>query len=62
MIVLMASFWLVEAMPLYVTALLPVALLPLLGIQSTGMEWDDKPSLSVTMTLTSDHLPLQIKW
>ena len=35
-ILLMAAFWMTEALPLPVTSLLPVVLLPLLGVMSTG--------------------------
>ena len=35
-IVIVAIFWMTEALPLTVTSLLPVVLFPLLGILSTG--------------------------
>ncbi|CAL8118537.1 unnamed protein product [Orchesella dallaii] len=35
-VILMAVFWMVEAIPLAVTSLIPMVLFPLLGIQDTG--------------------------
>ena len=35
-ILLMAVYWLTEALPLPMTSMLPMVLLPLLGIMSTG--------------------------
>ena len=34
--IIMASFWILELLPLAVTALLPVALFPIMGVMSTS--------------------------
>lgn len=36
-VILMAVYWMVEALPLAVTSLIPIVLFPLLGIQDTGI-------------------------
>ncbi|MCZ9335547.1 SLC13 family permease, partial [Klebsiella pneumoniae] len=36
LLVLMATWWMTEAMPLTATALLPFLLLPLMGVMTTG--------------------------
>ncbi|ODM98494.1 Solute carrier family 13 member 3, partial [Orchesella cincta] len=36
-VILMAVYWMVEALPLAVTSLMPMVLFPLLGIQDTGL-------------------------
>ena len=36
-ILLMAAYWLTEALPLPITSMMPMVLLPLLGIMSTGV-------------------------
>ena len=35
-ILLMAAYWLTEALPLPITSMIPMVLLPLLGVMSTG--------------------------
>ena len=33
----MAAYWLTEALPLPITSMMPMVLLPLLGVMSTGV-------------------------
>ena len=35
-ILLMAAYWLTEALPLPITSMIPMVLLPMLGVMSTG--------------------------
>ena len=36
-ILLMAAYWLTEALPLPITSMIPMVLLPMLGVMSTGI-------------------------
>jgi len=35
-VILMAIFWMTEALPICITSLIPIALFPILGVASTG--------------------------
>lgn len=38
-ILLMAAYWLTEALPLPITSMIPMVLLPMLGVMSTGTHY-----------------------
>jgi len=44
-------YWMMELMPLAVTALIPMVLFPLLGVQDTGMQRTEKSSLNLILKL-----------